>query len=58
MWTFLMVILVLITFGLLVDWRSKRNRNLHQEAINLNAKSAESLNYAMEGDRNSPSGYL
>lgn len=58
MWIFLMPILLLITFGLIVDWRSKRNRNIHQEAINLNAKPEESLNNTMEGDRNSPSGYL
>lgn len=58
MWIFLMPILVLITFGLLVDWRSKRNSNIHQEDINLNAKPKDSLNYTMEGDRNSPSGYL
>lgn len=53
-----MPILALITFGMLVDWRSKRNRNIHQETINPDVNLEESLNYTMEGDRNSPQSYL
>ncbi|MCG7344702.1 hypothetical protein MHZ92_11180 [Sporosarcina sp. ACRSL] len=53
-----MGIVALITFGLLVDWRKKKYRKIHQDAINQNAKSEESLNYTVEGDQNSPGNYL
>ncbi|GKV57167.1 hypothetical protein NCCP2222_31140 [Sporosarcina sp. NCCP-2222] len=53
---FLMPILALIIFGLLFDWRRKRNSNIHRE--NIDAKPEVSSKYTMEGDRNSPQGYL
>ena len=58
MWLFLLPILVLITFGLLVDWRTKRHRKIHQEVAHPNARPEERLDYKMEDDRKSPQGYL
>ncbi|MDW0111563.1 hypothetical protein QT711_00100 [Sporosarcina saromensis] len=55
---FLLVTLLLITFGLFVDWRRKRYRKFHHDANNVRDQSEVKLDYKMEGDRNSPSGYL
>ena len=54
MWLFLLPILVLITFGLLVDWRTKRHRKIHQSKC----KTGRKFGFTMEDDRKSPQGYL
>jgi surface polysaccharide O-acyltransferase-like enzyme len=45
-WWFVIMILGIVAFALLIDWkRKKNNNNKHTSGINSSTKSGESSNY-------------
>ncbi|WP_180955377.1 hypothetical protein [Peribacillus deserti] len=56
--TFLIVlILVIIGFAILIDWKRKKNRNSIQHSINPHAKAGEDSNYTIGDNRYSGGGH-